>query len=67
MRRIARNAKNLGVDMPTDYAKEAKATEQRRQKQDAFIKAKLEELAAASESEEPEAEIEAPAEEEASE
>jgi hypothetical protein len=64
MRRIARQAKHLGVEMPADYAKEAKATEKRRLKQDAFIKAKLEELAAASESEEPVADVEAPAEEE---
>lgn len=39
-------AKNLGVELPTDYAKEAKATAKRRSKQDAFIQKKLAEAAA---------------------
>ena len=43
MRRINTSAKALGVEVPTDYAKEAKATEKRRAKQDAFIQVKEEE------------------------
>lgn len=70
MRRIAVKAKALGVEVPEGYVKEAKATEKKRQKQDAFIKMKEEERGAA-EAEATEAEAEAaeepPAEEAASE
>lgn len=47
IRRIGNKAKELGVDMPADYAVEAKATEKRREKQNAFIQQKNEEAAAA--------------------
>ena len=47
MRRIAVQAKALGVEMPTDYAKDAKATAKRREKQNAFIQMKEEERLAA--------------------
>lgn len=43
MRRIARNAKALGVTMPDKYAFEAKCTAKKRSKQDAFIQVKEEE------------------------
>ncbi|KAL3906039.1 MAG: hypothetical protein SGILL_009439, partial [Bacillariaceae sp.] len=60
MRRIAVKAGAVGATMPTDYAKEAKATEKRREKQKAFIESKIEESAAddaeAPEAEAPEAE-----------
>jgi hypothetical protein len=49
MRRIGRTAKALGVEVPSDFAKAAKATAKRREKQDAFIKIKVEEAAAAAE------------------
>jgi len=49
MRRIARNAKALGVSLPEGYAKEARATLKKREKQDAFIKVKEEERLAAEE------------------
>ena len=65
MRRIAVKAKAVGATVPTDYAKEAKATEKRREKQNAFIAAKEEEVAAAAEAEA--TEEEAPAEEAAEE
>lgn len=61
MRRIARNAKAIGVEVPSDYALEAKATYSRRMKQDEFIKVKEAEAAEAT----PEVEEESPAEEEA--
>ncbi|KAG7356559.1 hypothetical protein IV203_001245 [Nitzschia inconspicua] len=64
MRRIAVKAKAFGTTLPTDFAKEAKATEKRREKQKAFIQAKEEEAAAAAAAAEQEAE--APAEEAAS-
>jgi hypothetical protein len=48
-RRIARNAKVFGKTVPSDYLKEAKATAKRREKQAAFIQAKIEEAAAAAE------------------
>lgn len=64
IRRINTAAKSLGVDVPAGYAKEAKATEKKREKQDAYCKAKAEEAADADASEE-EAEEETPAEEEA--
>ena len=40
MRRIAVKAKALGVDVPTNYAKDAKSTTKRRAKQDAYCSAK---------------------------
>ena len=40
MRRITTKAKALKVSVPADYAKDAKATEKRREKQKAFIEAK---------------------------
>ena len=49
MRRIATRAKALGVSIPEGYALEAKATQKKREKQDAFIKAKEEESASAEE------------------
>jgi hypothetical protein len=49
MRRIGRAATALGVEVPSGFAKAAKATEKRREKQDAFIKIKVEEAAAAAE------------------
>lgn len=55
IRRINTTAKSLGVDVPTGYAKDAKATEKRRAKQDAYCKAKAEEAAEADASEEEEA------------
>lgn len=64
IRRINTAAKSLGVDVPAGYAKEAKATEKKREKQDAYCKAKAEEAADADASEEEEA-AESPAEEEA--
>ena len=63
VRRIGVKAKTLGMEVPSGYAKEAKATEKRRAKQDAFIKAKIEEAASAAE-EAAGAEEEAPADEE---
>ncbi|KAG7356201.1 hypothetical protein IV203_000887 [Nitzschia inconspicua] len=65
MRRIAVKAKAVGATLPTDFAKEAKATEKRREKQKAFIQAKEEEAAAAAAAA-AEQEAEAPAEEAAS-
>ena len=71
MRRIGVSAAALGVEVPADYAKAAKATQKRREKQDAFIAMKEEErLAAEAEAaeaaaEESESEEEAAAEEEA--
>ena len=59
MRRIARNAKAVGADMPEKYAYEAACTAKRRAKQDEFIQNKIAEAADASE----EGEEEAPAEE----
>jgi hypothetical protein len=50
LNRIVEKAKILGADVPSGYAKAAKATEKRREKQDAFVKAKIaaaEEAAAA--------------------
>jgi hypothetical protein len=48
MRRISVKANAVGATLPTDYAKEAKATEKRREKQKVFIEAKI---AAAAEAE----------------
>merc|ERR1740139_59344 len=68
LKRIARRGKVLGVSVPENYGKEAKATAKRREKQDKFVKAKIEEIkvaeaaakeaeeAAAKETEEPAAE-----------
>lgn len=59
MKRIAVKANAVGASVPTDYAKEAKATQKRREKQKAFIESKIEEAAADSgddEAEAPEAE-----------
>lgn len=47
MKRIAQKAKELGVQVPEGYAKEAKAIAKRREKQDAFIQTKEEERLAA--------------------
>lgn len=47
MRRLAFQSKELGMDLPADYAKEAKWNKSRRAKQDAFIQAKEEERLAA--------------------
>ena len=52
MRRISRNAKMLGVEVPAGYAVEAACTAKRRAKQDAFIQMKIEEAAAAEPAEE---------------
>ena len=49
MRRIARQAKVLGTEVPASFALDAKATAARRAKQDAFIKEKEEERMAAEE------------------
>ncbi len=45
MRRIQTSAKSFGVEVPADFAKEAKATQKRREKQDAFIQQKVAEAA----------------------
>ena len=55
IRRINTTAKSLGVDVPAGFAKEAKATEKRRAKQEAYCAAKAEEAADADASEEEEA------------
>jgi pyruvate/2-oxoglutarate dehydrogenase complex dihydrolipoamide acyltransferase (E2) component len=47
LRRIADRAKSFEIAVPAGYAKEAKATQKRREKQDAFIKVKEENAAAA--------------------
>lgn len=52
MRRIAVQASEFGVEVPADYAKDAKATKKRRERQDAYVQAKIAEAAEA----EPEAE-----------
>ena len=41
MKRIAVKASALGVSVPADYAKDAKCTKKRREKQDAYCKAKV--------------------------
>lgn len=54
MRRIARNAKAVGAEVPEKYAYEAACTAKRRTKQDEFVKAKIaeaEEAAAAADEE----------------
>ena len=70
IRRLNVQAQALGLEMPEGYAKEAKATQKKREKQNAFIQTKEEErLAAEAEAAEASAEEEteeaAPAEEEA--
>lgn len=47
MRRIARSAKALSVDVPEGYAKEAACTATRRSKQNDFVQQKIAEAAAA--------------------
>ena len=47
MRRISTQANLLGQNVPEGYARDAAATQKRREKQDAFIKAKEEERMAA--------------------
>lgn len=47
MRRIAGKAKGLGVEVPAEFAREAKCTAKRRAKQSAYCDAKTEEAAAA--------------------
>ena len=47
MRRLARDAKAIGVEVPSGFAKEAKATAKQREKQNAFVQAKIEAAAAA--------------------
>ncbi|KAL9185754.1 hypothetical protein ACHAXT_003531 [Thalassiosira profunda] len=47
LRRINVQAKALGVEVPAGYAKEAKCTQKRRERQDAYCKAKAEEAEAA--------------------
>lgn len=61
MRRLARNAKELGLEIPASFAKEAKCTKSRREKQNAFVKGKEEERLAAEA--ETAADVEAAAEE----
>ncbi|KAL7538858.1 hypothetical protein ACHAXR_010411 [Thalassiosira sp. AJA248-18] len=64
MRRIAAKAKEVGVDVPENFAKEAKCTQKRREKQNTYCQAKAEEAAsAAAEAAEAEAEAEPEAEE----
>lgn len=53
MKRIATQASAFGVSVPADFAKDAKATKKRRERQDAFVQTKISE---ASEGEEAEAE-----------
>mmetsp|Transcript_5020 Transcript_5020/g.10970 ORF Transcript_5020/g.10970 Transcript_5020/m.10970 type:complete len:153 (+) Transcript_5020:78-536(+) len=67
MKRIGNRAKALGVDVPEGYCKDAKATAKRREKQDAYCKARAEEAAEAADAaaEAAEAEAESAAEEEA--
>jgi hypothetical protein len=54
IRRITTAAKTIGAEVPADYAKAAKATQKRREKQDAFIQQKIAEAAEASASAEEE-------------
>lgn len=65
MRRIAVKAKATGATVPDGFAKAAKATEKKREKQDAFIKGKEEERVAAEEAAAEAAAEAPPAEEEA--
>jgi len=67
MRRLNVRAQALGLEIPADYAKEAKATQKKREKQNSFIQVKEEERLAAeaapAEDAPAEEETEAPAEE----
>jgi hypothetical protein len=47
LRRIGQRSRALKVDMPENYAKEAKTTAKRREKQNTFVQTKIEEAAAA--------------------
>jgi len=47
LKRIAYKAKEFNLEVPQGYARDAKATAKRREKQDAFFKAKKEEVLAA--------------------
>eukprot|EP00980_Cylindrotheca_fusiformis_P020640 scaffold7696_cov141-Cylindrotheca_fusiformis.AAC.10 len=49
MRRISTAAKHIGTEVPAEFAKAAKATQKRREKQDAFVKQKIAEAAEAAE------------------
>ena len=49
MRRLGRAAKSIGMEVPSGFAKEAKATAKSREKQNAFVQTKIEEAAAAAE------------------
>ncbi|VEU37929.1 unnamed protein product [Pseudo-nitzschia multistriata] len=51
VKRIGAQAKALGVEVPADFAKDAKATKKRRERQDAYVKAKIAEAADAVEEE----------------
>lgn len=66
MNRLKAKSKMFGTALPDGYAKEAKCTEKKREKQDAYCKAKAEEAAEVAAAEAPEEEApaeEAPAEE----
>mmetsp|Transcript_2560 Transcript_2560/g.5766 ORF Transcript_2560/g.5766 Transcript_2560/m.5766 type:complete len:121 (-) Transcript_2560:90-452(-) len=56
MRRIGVQATELGATVPADFAKDAKATKKQREKQDAFIQAKVAEAAEAAKEEAAESE-----------
>ena len=58
MKRIAVQAAALGAEVPADFAKDAKATKKRRERQNAYVQAKIAEAADAVE-EEPAEEAEA--------
>jgi hypothetical protein len=45
MRRIAGQAKEFGVSVPADFAKDAKCSKKRRERQDAFVQVKIAEAA----------------------
>eukprot|EP00536_Pseudo-nitzschia_multiseries_P004446 jgi/Psemu1/188100/e_gw1.74.82.1 len=51
LRRIGVQAKELGAEVPADFAKDAKATKKRRERQDAYVKGKIAEAADAEEAE----------------
>lgn len=65
MRRISTAAKTLEIEVPAEFAKAAKATLKKREKQDAFIQQKIAEAADAAEAASEEAAAAAAAEEEA--
>ena len=64
MKRIAVKANALGVSLPVDFANDAKATQKRREKQDAYCKAKAAGGAVEEEAPAEEEEAAPPAEEE---